>query len=85
MLVDVSHKDDRLDINIDVYFPKLPCDILSLDVEDVMGSHQVDVSGRLYKRRHDRYGKFLTESSMLDSFVPIKDFIERVRNELDEE
>jgi len=32
MMVDISHKDDQLNINIDIFFPKLPCDILGLDV-----------------------------------------------------
>ena len=45
MLVDVSHRDDQLYINVDIYFPRMPCDILSLDVEDIMGTHMVDVSG----------------------------------------
>ena len=32
MLVDISHRDDRLNINVDIVFPRMPCDILSLDV-----------------------------------------------------
>jgi hypothetical protein len=32
MLVDITHHDDRLNINIDIVFPRIPCDILSLDV-----------------------------------------------------
>ncbi len=45
MLVDVSHRDDQLHINLDIMFPYMPCDILTLDVEDVMGTHVVDVAG----------------------------------------
>lgn len=32
MLVDITHHDDRLNINIDIEFPKMPCDLISLDV-----------------------------------------------------
>lgn len=32
MLVDISHHDDRLNINLDIVFPKMPCDLISLDV-----------------------------------------------------
>ena len=32
MLVDISHNDDRLNINVDIVFPKMPCEVLSLDV-----------------------------------------------------
>lgn len=32
MMVEMSHHDDRLSINVDIVFPKMPCDLLSLDV-----------------------------------------------------
>jgi hypothetical protein len=32
MLVDISHRDDRLNINVDIVFPKLPCEVVTLDV-----------------------------------------------------
>ncbi len=51
MLVDISHHDDRLNINVDIVFPRMPCEIISLDVQDVMGTHIVDVAGQLYKKR----------------------------------
>lgn len=60
MLVDISHHDDRLNINIDIVFPKMPCDVLSLDVQDVMGTHVVDIAGSLYKKRISPDGKVLS-------------------------
>ena len=66
MLVDISHHDDRLNINIDIFFPKMPCEVLSLDVQDVMGTHIVDIAGSLFKRRYSKFGEFLSEINMLD-------------------
>ncbi|CCH42207.1 Endoplasmic reticulum-Golgi intermediate compartment protein 3 [Wickerhamomyces ciferrii] len=34
----------KLDINLDVTFPDLPCDIMSLDIMDVSGDLQLDVT-----------------------------------------
>ncbi len=31
MYVDVSHSSDKIRVNLDVTFPRFPCDILSLD------------------------------------------------------
>ena len=50
MFVDASHHDDRLNINIDIVFPKMPCEVLTLDIMDIMGTHIVDIGGSLYKK-----------------------------------
>jgi hypothetical protein len=60
MLVDISHHDDRLNINVDIDFPKMPCDILSLDVQDVMGTHVVDIAGSLFKKKLSKTGEVLS-------------------------
>jgi len=63
MLVDVSHQDnDKLNINVDIVFPKMPCDLLSLDVQDVMGTHIVDISGSLMKNELSEGGDVLSSS-----------------------
>ena len=40
---------------------KLPCSILSLDVQDVMGSHSVNVHGTLHKDRLDKEEKVMSQ------------------------
>ena len=60
MLVDISHHDDRLNINIDLEFPKIPCDVLSLDVQDVMGTHTVDIAGSTVSRRRSSRSRAAT-------------------------
>ncbi|CDW90970.1 UNKNOWN [Stylonychia lemnae] len=61
MLVDISHQDQKLNINVDIVFERLPCEVVSLDVQDVMGTHLVDVQGSLVKRRIDRLGNIISE------------------------
>jgi Endoplasmic Reticulum-Golgi Intermediate Compartment (ERGIC) len=60
MLVDITQHDDRLNININMVFPKIPCDLLTLDVQDVMGTHIVDIAGSLFKKRIDEKGVVLS-------------------------
>ncbi len=51
MLVDNASQSDKLNVNIDIIFRKLPCEIISLDVQNVLGAHEVDIKGSLVKRR----------------------------------
>lgn len=43
-----------LQINMNISMPQIPCAILSVDAQDIMGSHVVDVGGKLHKMRLDR-------------------------------
>lgn len=42
-------------------FPYIPCYILSLDVQDVVGTHIVDFDGDLIKNRMDSSGKIIEQ------------------------
>jgi hypothetical protein len=44
---------------MDLDFPYIPCYILSLDVQDVVGTHIVDFDGDLVKNRLDSSGKIV--------------------------
>ena len=59
MFVDVAQGGQKIRVNIDIDFPKFPCDIFSLDVQDIMGSHSVNVEGDLTKTRLSSNGQFL--------------------------
>ena len=83
MLVDISHHDDRLNINIDIVFPRMPCDLLSLDVEDVMGTHIVDISGSLFKKKLAMTGNVVSSVSALDHVQNRQDLLNRVKEEID--
>lgn len=53
--------NEKLEIHLDLTLKELPCAILSLDLQDVMGSHHVDVGGTLEKVRLDSAGRVLKE------------------------
>lgn len=66
LIIDTSHRDDFVNVNLDIVFPKMPCDILGLDVEDILGTHKTDVMGELFKKRLDKNGKVLSTESAND-------------------
>jgi len=43
----------------------MPCSILSLDVQDIMGSHTVNVEENLYKNRLSKTGQILGKETLL--------------------
>ena len=49
-------RGEQLRINLDVVFPNLPCEYLSLDVLDISGEAQLDVMHNIWKRRLDKNG-----------------------------
>lgn len=84
MLVDITHHDDQLNINLDIVFPKMPCDVLSLDVQDVMGTHMGDVRGNLQKKRLSQDGTVLTVSSVLEAKQQRSQLLQTVKDEITE-
>ena len=41
---------------------RLPCSIISLDLQDIMGSHSVNIHGHLMKYKLDKNGRVIGES-----------------------
>ncbi|KAF9585715.1 Endoplasmic reticulum-Golgi intermediate compartment protein 3 [Lunasporangiospora selenospora] len=48
LIVDSGRKE-KMAIEFDISFPKIPCYILTLDVMDVAGEHQSDITHSVYK------------------------------------
>lgn len=61
MFIDTNKGGEKLIVNIDVTLPNLPCDIASLDAQDVMGSHHLNMGGKLSKRRLSQEGTVMQE------------------------
>jgi hypothetical protein len=57
MVVDMNRSSDKLKINIDIVLKHLPCSIVSLDVQDIMGTHSLNMQGKLLKQSLDKDGK----------------------------
>eukprot|EP00128_Syssomonas_multiformis_P010518 Colp12_sorted_trinity150504_noHs@32023 len=55
LLVDTT-RGEKLRINMDITFPRMPCAYLSIDAMDVSGEQQLDVVHNLYKKRLDSNG-----------------------------
>jgi hypothetical protein len=45
-------------INLDIEFPAFPCELISLDLEDIMISHHPNI-GSVEKWRLDKEGKYM--------------------------
>jgi hypothetical protein len=85
LIIDTSHRDDFINVNIDVVFPRIPCDILSLDVQDILGTHKTDIMGDLKKIRLDKNEKEVSEESALESNDFHGKIKERAKREIEEQ
>jgi hypothetical protein len=65
----------KMQINMDITFPKLPCEVVGLDATDAMGSHEVDIHGNMFKDRQAKDGSYLGREEMkgtaLSSFASL--------------
>ena len=62
MLVDQKQDSDKLRINIDLDIFKLPCSLLSIDIQDSLGEHSQFIEGNLQLNRIDKKGKIINSS-----------------------
>eukprot|EP00744_Colponema_vietnamica_P005440 GILI01007973.1.p1 GENE.GILI01007973.1~~GILI01007973.1.p1 ORF type:complete len:356 (+),score=101.40 GILI01007973.1:82-1068(+) len=83
MFIDVNRGGEKLRINIDVTLHRLPCSIVGLDAQDIMGSHEVDVSGSMVKRRLTPSGSVIGEENALGGSHSEVD-LDRVRKEVED-
>lgn len=67
MFIDESKSEEKLQINIDVTLPQMPCELLSFDAQDVMGSHEVDAHGNLFKERLTSKGDVIAREDIQTS------------------
>mmetsp|Transcript_83 Transcript_83/g.185 ORF Transcript_83/g.185 Transcript_83/m.185 type:complete len:388 (-) Transcript_83:488-1651(-) len=60
LLVDTS-RGEKLNINVDVTFPRMPCSWLSLDAMDISGDLHLDVDHTVFRRRLSSTGVALDD------------------------
>jgi hypothetical protein len=78
----LTHRDDFVNVNLDISFPNIPCDVLSVDVEDILGTHKTDVMGELHKDRLDKNGVKVNEETQLDKNSYRGDILSRIKKEM---
>ncbi|GAA5895627.1 hypothetical protein JCM8208_005284 [Rhodotorula glutinis] len=61
IVVDQS-RGEKLVVNLNISFPRVPCYLLSVDIMDISGEHQNDVHHDLFKTRIAADGKFVEEA-----------------------
>lgn len=49
LIIDQKHLGEKLNVHIDIEFPRYPCSFLSLDVENILKVHKVNVEDSLQK------------------------------------
>ena len=59
LFIGTSHRSDVFHANIDITFPKMPCDVIGLNYRDSLENSVNDYFGELHKHRIDKNGKDL--------------------------
>ncbi|CAK7340358.1 unnamed protein product [Dovyalis caffra] len=67
MSVDLK-RGETLPIHINITFPSLPCDVVSVDAIDMSGKHEVDLDTNIWKLRINTHGH-ITGSEYLSDLV----------------
>ncbi|KAI4295070.1 hypothetical protein MLD38_021548 [Melastoma candidum] len=65
MSVDLK-RGETLPIHINITFPSLPCDVLSVDAIDMSGKHEVDLDTNIWKLRINSYGQIIGTEYLSD-------------------
>ncbi len=65
-----AQKNELLQANIGIKLLRLPCDLVSVDVMDKMGKHQLHVGADLYQQSLDQYGKLIRSKSKVQDIDP---------------
>jgi hypothetical protein len=65
MAVDLK-RGETLPIHINVTFPSLPCDVLSVDAIDMSGKHEVDLDTNIWKLRLNRDAQIIGTEYLSD-------------------
>ncbi|KAK9461853.1 endoplasmic reticulum vesicle transporter-domain-containing protein [Lipomyces oligophaga] len=63
LIVDKT-RGERMNINIDITFPIIPCDMLTLDIMDVSGEQQTEVTHGIVKTRLSAEGQVIASDPL---------------------
>eukprot|EP00744_Colponema_vietnamica_P003898 GILI01005909.1.p1 GENE.GILI01005909.1~~GILI01005909.1.p1 ORF type:complete len:336 (+),score=86.99 GILI01005909.1:52-1059(+) len=83
-LIDVPRGGEKMRINLNITLLDLPCHVISLDQQDAMGTHVMDVQGTLMKRRLTKDGVIISEEENTSGDHHHMDFSEETIQEMRE-
>ncbi|CAN6614324.1 ER-derived vesicles protein Erv46p [Trichomonascus vanleenenianus] len=63
LIVDKA-RSERLSINLDITFPNMPCDLVSMDIMDAAGEVQEEIEHGIVKTRLDAQGNAISSSAL---------------------
>lgn len=55
-------RGEKLAVNVDITFPRVPCYLLSIDIMDISGEHLDDVKQDIKRTRVDHNGRIISEA-----------------------
>ena len=64
LIFDISHSNDVIRVNMDILFHRMPCDVLTLDVKDIMGAHISNSGRELMKKKISEAGHVISQESI---------------------
>lgn len=73
LIVDQKHLDQKLKVNIDIEFPKYPCSMLSLDIENILKVHEVNIGGGIRKYKLPEMEPFEETNDRAEKYRRIKE------------
>lgn len=83
MIIDQNRGAEQIHVNLDVTFHRLPCLILSLDKQDVMGTHHVNIGEHLNKYNLDKDGNQISVFKKVKNYVEHDGHVHDQSNEVD--
>lgn len=78
----VLHDKDqtsRIDVNLSVKFPNVPCHMISVDQEDSVGNHRMDIRDTILKNRMSKNGLLINEPVV--GYVSTEKFVAALEKE----
>jgi len=66
----------KINVNLEMKFPNIPCNLISVDQEDSIGNHRMDITDSLVKEYIDKSGKLTLYNRNTNGIDALKDAIQ---------
>ena len=69
-----KNSDEQISVNMELLFNSVPCNILSLDIVDIMNNHKGDISDTINKKKY-----FYSNKKIADNYITNRDVADLAR------